>query len=70
MEPIQLAPVLAVVILLAGMVSVELGITAALLELSLGVVAGTSFIYRRTNGSTSLLNSSHGLRVTLTRIGP
>jgi len=42
-EPIQLAAVLAVVVLVASMVSVELGITAALIELTLGVVAGNLF---------------------------
>ncbi len=40
MEPIQLAAVLAVVVLLASIVSVELGITVALVELTFGVVAG------------------------------
>ena len=40
MEPIQLAAVLAAVVLLASVLSVELGITVALLELTLGVVAG------------------------------
>jgi Kef-type K+ transport system membrane component KefB len=42
-EPIQLAAVLAVVVLVASMVSVELGITAALIELTLGVVVGNVF---------------------------
>jgi len=42
-EPVQLAAVLAVVVLLASMLSVELGITVALLELTLGVVAGNVF---------------------------
>jgi Kef-type K+ transport system membrane component KefB len=41
-EPIQLAAVLAVVVLLASIVSVELGITVALIELTLGVVAGNA----------------------------
>jgi Kef-type K+ transport system membrane component KefB len=39
----QLAAVLAAVVLLASVVSVELGITVALLELTLGVVAGNLF---------------------------
>ena len=43
MEPIELAAVLAAVVLLASIVSVELGITVALLELTLGVVAGNAF---------------------------
>lgn len=40
MDAVELAAVLAVVVLLASMLSVELGITVALLELTLGVVAG------------------------------
>jgi Kef-type K+ transport system membrane component KefB len=43
MEPIQLAAVLAAVILVASMVSVEAGVTVALLELTLGVVTGNLF---------------------------
>jgi Kef-type K+ transport system membrane component KefB len=42
-EPIQLAAVLAAVVLLASMASVELGVTVALIELTLGVVAGNVF---------------------------
>lgn len=43
MSPIQLAAVLAAVALVASMVSVELGITVALLELALGVAVGNIF---------------------------
>jgi len=43
MEPVQLAAVLAVVVVLASMISVELGISVALIELGLGVVAGNLF---------------------------
>jgi Kef-type K+ transport system membrane component KefB len=43
MEPVQLAAVLAAVVVLASMLSVELGISVALLELGLGVVAGNLF---------------------------
>ncbi len=43
MTPVQLAAVLAVVALVASVASVELGITVALLELTLGVVAGNLF---------------------------
>ncbi len=43
MEPIQLAALLAAVILVASVVSVELGVTVALIELTLGVVAGNLF---------------------------
>ena len=43
MSPVQLAAVLAAVVLLASMVSVELGVTVALIELSLGVVVGNVF---------------------------
>jgi Kef-type K+ transport system membrane component KefB len=43
MEPVQLAAVLAGVVVLASMLSVELGISVALLELGLGVVAGNAF---------------------------
>jgi Kef-type K+ transport system membrane component KefB len=42
-EPVQLAAMLAVVVVVASMVSVELGVTVALLELTLGVVAGNVF---------------------------
>jgi Kef-type K+ transport system membrane component KefB len=42
-EPIQLAAVLATVVFLASIISVELGVTVALVELSLGVVAGNAF---------------------------
>jgi Kef-type K+ transport system membrane component KefB len=42
-EPIQLAAVLAAVVLLASIASVELGVTVALVELTLGVVAGNIF---------------------------
>jgi Kef-type K+ transport system membrane component KefB len=42
-SPVQLAAVLATVVLVASMLSVELGITVALLELTLGVVAGNIF---------------------------
>lgn len=43
MSPVQLAAVLAVVVLVASVLSVELGITVALVELTLGVVAGNVF---------------------------
>jgi Kef-type K+ transport system membrane component KefB len=43
MEPVQLAAVLAAVVLVASMLSVELGVTVALLELMLGVLAGNVF---------------------------
>lgn len=43
MEPVQLAAVLAAVVLVASMLSVELGITVALLELTLGVAVGNVF---------------------------
>ena len=46
MEPIQLAAVLAVAILVASIASVELGITVALVELTLGVVVGNVFELR------------------------
>jgi Kef-type K+ transport system membrane component KefB len=42
-EPIQLAAVLAAVVLVASMASVELGVTVALIELTLGIVAGNVF---------------------------
>jgi Kef-type K+ transport system membrane component KefB len=42
-SPVQLAAVLATVVLVASMLSVELGITVALFELTLGVVAGNIF---------------------------
>jgi len=43
MSPVQLAAALAAVVLVASVVSVELGVTVALLELTLGVVAGNAF---------------------------
>jgi Kef-type K+ transport system membrane component KefB len=43
MSPVQLAAVLATVVLVASMLSVELGITVALIELTLGVVIGNAF---------------------------
>ena len=43
MEPVQLAAVLAAVVVLASILSVELGITVALFELGLGVVVGNVF---------------------------
>lgn len=43
MDSVQLAAVLAAVILVAGVLSVELGVTVALLELTLGVLAGNVF---------------------------
>ena len=46
MEPIQLAAALAAVVLIASIVSVELGITVALLELTLGVIVGNAFDLR------------------------
>jgi len=42
-SPVQLAAVLATVVLLASMLSVELGVTVALFELALGVVFGNVF---------------------------
>jgi Kef-type K+ transport system membrane component KefB len=42
-EPVQLAAVLAAVALVASTLSVELGVTVALLELTLGVVVGNVF---------------------------
>jgi len=42
-QPVQLAAVLAAVALVASMLSVELGVTVALLELTLGVVVGNVF---------------------------
>src|SRR5947208_12194230 len=43
MSPVQLAAALAAVVLVASVVSVELGGAVALLELTLGVVAGNAF---------------------------
>jgi Kef-type K+ transport system membrane component KefB len=42
-DSVQLAAVLAVVVLIASVVSVELGVTVALVELTLGVAAGNLF---------------------------
>ena len=46
MEPVQLAAILAAAVLLASMLSVELGIAVALFELGLGVVVGNLFELR------------------------
>lgn len=43
MDPVQLAAILAAVVVLASMLSVEFGIAVALFELSLGVVVGNVF---------------------------
>ena len=43
MSPIELAAVLSAVVVLASMISVELGVTVALLELTLGVIVGNLF---------------------------
>jgi Kef-type K+ transport system membrane component KefB len=43
MDAVQLAAVLAAVVVVASMISVELGISVARLELTLGVVAGNIF---------------------------
>jgi Kef-type K+ transport system membrane component KefB len=43
MEPIQLAAILAGAVLLASMVSVEIGISVALIELALGIALGNTF---------------------------
>src|SRR5439155_22181220 len=43
MSSIQLAAVLGAVVLLASVISVELGVTVALVELTLGVLAGNAF---------------------------
>jgi Kef-type K+ transport system membrane component KefB len=42
-SPIELAAVLSAVVVFASMISVELGVTVALLELTLGVVVGNTF---------------------------
>ncbi len=43
MDSIQLAAVLAALVVLASMISVEIGLSVALIELALGVVAGNLF---------------------------
>jgi Kef-type K+ transport system membrane component KefB len=43
MEPVQLAAILAGAVLVASMVSVEVGISVALIELALGVALGNTF---------------------------
>jgi Kef-type K+ transport system membrane component KefB len=43
MSPIELAAVLAAAVLVASMISVELGVTVALIELTLGVLVGNVF---------------------------
>src|SRR5450631_4701409 len=43
MEPVQLAAILSGTVLLASMVSVEIGVSVALIELAFGVVLGNTF---------------------------
>jgi Kef-type K+ transport system membrane component KefB len=43
MEPVQLAAILAGAVLVASMVSVEMGVSVALIELTFGVVLGNVF---------------------------
>jgi Kef-type K+ transport system membrane component KefB len=43
MEPVQLAAVLAAIVVVASVISVELGLSVALIELALGVVFGNVF---------------------------
>src|SRR5438132_3763389 len=43
MEPVQLAAILAGAVLVASMISVEIGISVALVELALGVALGNIF---------------------------
>jgi Kef-type K+ transport system membrane component KefB len=43
MEPVQLAAILAAAVLLASMISVEVGLSVALIELALGVIIGNAF---------------------------
>src|ERR1700683_2954422 len=43
MTPVELAAILAGAILLASMVSVEIGVSVALIELALGVILGNTF---------------------------
>ncbi|MBX5442701.1 MAG: cation:proton antiporter [Solirubrobacteraceae bacterium] len=43
MDPVQLAAVLAAVVVLASVISVEIGLSVALVELALGVVVGNLF---------------------------
>jgi Kef-type K+ transport system membrane component KefB len=43
MEPVQLAAILAAAVVLASMISVEVGLSVALIELALGVVVGNVF---------------------------
>jgi len=43
MDAVQLAAVLGTIVLVASVISVELGVTVALVELTLGVVVGNVF---------------------------
>jgi Kef-type K+ transport system membrane component KefB len=43
MEPVQLAAILAAVVVLASMISIEVGLSVALIELALGVLVGNLF---------------------------
>ena len=50
MDAIQLAAVLVTLALLASMISVEVGVTVALVELTLGVVAGNVSTWKARTG--------------------
>lgn len=52
MDAIQLGALLAVVVLAPSVLSVELGVTVALIELTLGVVARNLFGLESGTGST------------------
>jgi hypothetical protein len=56
-DSVQLAATLAGVVLVASMLSVELGVTVALLELTLGVFAGNVFPLQSQECSTSSRHS-------------
>src|SRR4051812_5902717 len=57
MEPVQLAAILAAVVLLASMVSVEIAISVALVELALGVALGNTFDLNPDTGRLAFIAS-------------
>ena len=53
MDAIELAAVLVTLALLASIISIEFGVTVALVELTLGVMAGNVFTWTARTGSRS-----------------
>jgi len=64
MEPVQFAAILAVAVVLASMVSVEMGVSVALIELAFGVVLGNVFTLNPDQGWLVFIASFAGVVLT------